>query len=86
VTDVGDGAYLVGDTGRVVRPRNSGALADAWETLARLGPDARRHLGVAARGRITQHFALARVVEQYADLYRRTLGGAIPTPSLDAGR
>jgi glycosyltransferase involved in cell wall biosynthesis len=86
VTDVGDGAYLVGDTGRVVPPRDSAALAGAWEALARLEPDARRRLGLAARERIARNFALARVVEQYADLYRRALGGAVPTPSLNAGR
>ncbi len=86
VTDVGDSAYLVGGTGRVVPPRDPAALAGAWEAVARLDPDARRRLGLAARDRITRHFALARVVEQYTDLYRRALGGAAPTPSLDAGR
>jgi glycosyltransferase involved in cell wall biosynthesis len=84
VTDVGDSAYLVGDTGRVVPPRDSAALAGAWEALARLEPDARRRLGLAARERVKEHFALARVVEQYTDLYRRALGGAVPTPSLNA--
>jgi glycosyltransferase involved in cell wall biosynthesis len=86
VTDLGDSAYLVADTGRVVAPRDSAALAGAWETLARLEPEARRRLGFAARERIVQHFALARTVEQYADLYRRALGGTVPTPSLNAGR
>ncbi len=86
VTDVGDSAYLVGDTGRVVPPRDPAALAGAWETLARLEPDARRRLGLAARERIVQRFALARIVEQYADLYRRALRGAVPTAALNAGR
>jgi glycosyltransferase involved in cell wall biosynthesis len=86
VTDVGDSAYLVGDSGRVVPPRDSSALAAAWESLARLEPDARRRLGLAARERIAQRFALARVVEQYADLYRRALGGTVPSATLDAGR
>jgi glycosyltransferase involved in cell wall biosynthesis len=81
VTDVGDSAYLVGDTGRVVPPRDSTALAGAWEALASLEPEARRRLGLAARERIVQHFALAGVVEQYTNLYRRALGSAAPSPS-----
>ncbi|HEU0051773.1 MAG TPA: glycosyltransferase, partial [Longimicrobium sp.] len=82
VTDVGDSAYLVGDSGRVVPPRDSSALAGAWESLARMEPDARRRLGLAARERIAQRFALARIVEQYTDLYRRALGGTVPSASL----
>ncbi len=81
VTDVGDSAYLVGDSGRVVPPRDSSALATAWESLARMEPDARRRIGLAARERIAQHFALARIVEQYAELYRRALGGTVPSAS-----
>ena len=86
VTDVGDSAHLVGDTGRVVPPRDPAALAGAWETVARLEPGARQRLGLAARERIAQYFALPRIVERYADLYRRALASALPAPSLNAGR
>lgn len=85
VTDVGDSGFLVGDTGRVVPPRDPAALAGAWETLACLDRDARQRLGLAARARITQHFTLARAVEQYTELYRRALGSAVPAASLHAG-
>lgn len=85
VTDVGDSAYLVGDTGRVVPPRDPAALAGAWEALARLDPGARRELGLAARERIAQHFALPHVVEQYAELYRRAVGPAASAASPTAG-
>ncbi len=72
VTDVGDCADLVGGTGRVVPPRDPEALARAWESLVRLEPAARIRLGLAARARIAEHFALPRIAERYAALYRRS--------------
>lgn len=75
VTDVGDSAFLVGDTGRVVRPRSPEELADGWEALVELGFDGRRVLGAAARARIEQHFSLPRIAAEYAGLYRRMLDG-----------
>jgi len=72
VTDGRDGAHLVGDTGRVVPPRDPEALARAWESLVRLEPAAGIRLGLAARARIAEHFALPRIAERYAALYRRS--------------
>jgi glycosyltransferase involved in cell wall biosynthesis len=74
VTDLGDCAYLVGETGRVVPPRDSEALARAWEELVLLGPDGRRRLGLEARHRIEAHFSLSRIAGDYAALYRSVLG------------
>ena len=76
VTELGDCAYLVGETGVVVPPRDPEALATAWETLVQLAPEARARLGRAARERIAAHFTLPRIAEQYAALYRRALGGS----------
>ena len=70
VTDVGDSAFLVGDTGRVVPPRAPEALADAWNALIAMGHDARAQLGRAARQRIAERFDLPRVIGLYEDLYR----------------
>jgi glycosyltransferase involved in cell wall biosynthesis len=69
VTDVGDAAQIVGDTGRVVPPRSAAALAAAWREVLSLGPDERAHLGRAARARIEACFSLSDVVTQYEDLY-----------------
>jgi glycosyltransferase involved in cell wall biosynthesis len=69
VTDLGDCAHLVGDTGTVVPPRDPEALARAWEALLNLGLDGRRSLGVAARDRILANFALARITREYLSLY-----------------
>jgi glycosyltransferase involved in cell wall biosynthesis len=76
VTDVGDSSYIVGDTGRVVPPRQPAALAGAWEGLLRLLPDEREHLGASARQRVVDLFSLERMAEEYAQLYRDIIGGA----------
>ena len=74
VTDVGDCGHLVGDTGRVVPPRDPAALARAWEELIELGTAGRSRLGRAARARVEEHFGLPHVIAEYAALYRRLLG------------
>jgi glycosyltransferase involved in cell wall biosynthesis len=74
VTDVGDSALIVGETGRVVPPRNPDKLAAAWRELIEAGPGVRRHLGMAAKCRIQQHFALPVVVERYQAIYAQLVG------------
>jgi glycosyltransferase involved in cell wall biosynthesis len=69
VTDVGDAALLVGETGRVVPPRDSEALAAAWGDLISLGAEGRKALGKAARSRVLECFRLESVVTQYESLY-----------------
>lgn len=73
VTDVGDSAWIIGNTGTVVPPRNSGALANAWKDLIELGSEEREALGRAARARIIEHFSLDSVVAQYENLYESFL-------------
>ena len=45
VTDVGDSAYLVGETGEVVPPRAPAALAGAWHKILSLSDADRQALG-----------------------------------------
>jgi glycosyltransferase involved in cell wall biosynthesis len=69
-TDVGDSAHLVGDTGRVVPPRDPEALAAGWEAVLSLDDGARRALGRAARARAAREYALpavARAIERVHD-------------------
>jgi glycosyltransferase involved in cell wall biosynthesis len=73
VTELGDCAHLVGDTGWTVPPRDPEALARAWEESVALGPEGRRRRGAAARERIATNFDLPRIAGQYAALYRRLL-------------
>ena len=69
VTDVGDSAYIVGDTGRVVLPSHMAALAAAMEDLLTLPVAERAALGERARARVAEHFEIGRVVRQYERFY-----------------
>jgi glycosyltransferase involved in cell wall biosynthesis len=68
-TDVGDSADIVGDTGLVVPPRDSEALAWAIRELVEMDPEKRSDLGKKARRQIKERFALESVVNKYEDLY-----------------
>lgn len=70
VTDIGDSAFLVGDSGVVVRANSPEALAAAICNLLATGYSCRRDMGEAARRRIEAEFALASIVRRYEDLYR----------------
>jgi glycosyltransferase involved in cell wall biosynthesis len=85
VTDVGDSAMIVGDTGIVVAPGNPGALANAWRQLIDAGPEVRLRLGMAARQRVQQHFALPVIVERYQAIYEELsarMRQTAPSPSV----
>lgn len=68
-TDVGDSAYIVGDTGIVVPPGAPALMADAWMKLIIGGEGYRRELGMRARGRVEKHFELKSVAARYHNLY-----------------
>jgi glycosyltransferase involved in cell wall biosynthesis len=74
VTNVGDSAAIVGETGAVVPPRDPEALAEACLRLIEGGERRLRELGTAARRRIEERYSLARAAAQYAALYRRLAG------------
>lgn len=68
VTDVGDSAHIVGETGLVVPPGDSARLAQAITQLIETWPE-RRQLGLAARQRVQTEFSLPSVADQYEQLY-----------------
>ena len=76
VTDVGDSALIVGQTGRVVAPQNPKALANALREFVDLGHEGRTRLGMAARHRIKEHFDLPDIVIRYQNLYEELASGA----------
>jgi glycosyltransferase involved in cell wall biosynthesis len=90
VTDIGDSARIVQETGRIVPPRDPAALAHALQDLIEIGGNARRVLGLQARERIVQHFSLDAIVKQYEELYVRIYDeravGTIPLPPVQAQR
>lgn len=71
VTDVGDSAYIVGDTGRVVPRGDMLGLAAQMEELLRLTPIERLRLGERARERVERYFEIGNVVKQYECLYEQ---------------
>lgn len=78
VTDVGDTAWILGNTGRVVPPRDAVALADAWREMMDLGPGGRQDLGRQARSRVIENFTLGSVVARYDSLYEQVLTKVAP--------
>ncbi len=76
-TDVGDCRLIIGDTGKLVPPKDSGALARALIELIELGPESRSRLGQRARQRVSQAFSLTKVVSQHQELYRELVREAV---------
>jgi glycosyltransferase involved in cell wall biosynthesis len=73
VTDVGDSAYIVGDSGRVVTSGDMAGLAAELEELLALPPTEKAPLGERARARVAEHFEIGKVVQQYEDFYESLL-------------
>jgi len=71
VTEVGDAAWVVGDTGKVVASRQPQALAESLMILISLSEEERMQLGKASRQRIKENFSLGDVVKQYECLYKQ---------------
>jgi len=73
VTDVGDSAAIVGDTGIVVPPSAPDSLAAGIKKLIRLSPAERRQLGIMARSRIVANFGIPRMVAATEKVYDKVL-------------
>lgn len=69
VTDVGDSAWIVGDTGLVVPPGNPPKLAEALEALLGLSADVRQRMGMASRARAVAEFSIKQTTDRFEALY-----------------
>ncbi len=69
VTDVGDCALIVGDTGIVVPPMQPALFADALIRMIELGPARRAELGRSARERVEKNFEIDEIRLRYERLY-----------------
>lgn len=69
VTDVGDSAEVLGDSGWVVPPRDSDALAAIIINSLEADIELLREMGVAARKRIVEQFSIIRSVGIFETLY-----------------
>lgn len=70
VTDCGDSAHIVGDTGIVVPRQAPEAMAKAWDSLLAMPGGKRQTLGRAARKRIVSEYSLGETVQKYEKLYK----------------
>lgn len=85
VTDVGDAALLVDDTGIVIRSGDLNGLTSGLERLIGAGGDERRRLGDTGRRRVETAYSLSAVAERYASLYEE-MARADGVPAADARR
>jgi len=74
VTDVGDSALIVGNTGIVIPPDKPELLAAGIVQLLQLLPEERQRLGEAARSRIVEHFSISRMVTATEKVFEEVLG------------
>jgi glycosyltransferase involved in cell wall biosynthesis len=74
VTDVGDAALIVGETGVVVPTKDPAALAAGWRRLLDLDVQVRVQLGSAARQRVTERYNLPEIVSRYERLFEELAG------------
>ena len=78
VTDVGDAAIIVGDSGVVVPPANSKALADGWRKLISQDASNLLAMGSSALDRIHERYSMAHCIDRYQKFY---IDLALPCPA-----
>jgi len=69
VTDVGDAALIVGETGIVVPGSDASALAEGWRRMLRFGGEDRRARGASARLRIVRNYSAETISLRYHQLW-----------------
>jgi glycosyltransferase involved in cell wall biosynthesis len=75
VTDVGDAAMLVADTGVVVPKENPVALAIGMGQLLAMPYEVRQLLGQKAKTRIQTEFSMPRCTERFESVYQNVIAG-----------
>lgn len=68
VTDVGDSARMVAETGRAVTAHDPGALADAFADFANMCLEKRLALGFAARVRVQAEFGAEKMIQRTGEV------------------
>jgi glycosyltransferase involved in cell wall biosynthesis len=59
--DVVDSAWIVGNTGIVVPPKNPHALAAGWKSMLEIN---RKEMGIKSRSRIIERFSIKYLVDK----------------------
>jgi glycosyltransferase involved in cell wall biosynthesis len=76
VTNVGDAAEIVAETGVVIPPQNAAQLAAAWAEIVAAGEAHRQQLGRLARQRIVAEYSQEKMIQAYEELYGQYGGTA----------
>lgn len=76
VTDVGDSAFIVGEAGIKVPPRNPSQLAEALGQLLDRDEKQRLDLGEKARERIVSQFSVEKMIENHQNTFENLLGAS----------
>jgi len=71
VTDVGDAAKIIADTGEVVPIGDPEALAQAWQKFCNMPPEERGESGKKARERIKENYSIEAVLSQFEEIYKQ---------------
>jgi len=67
-TDIGDTAWVMGETGTLVPAKDPAKLAEACLKLLQLSEGERKVIGEKGRQRIAEHFSLASVLQHFDEL------------------
>jgi len=73
VTDVGDAALLVADTGKVVPKEDAVLLSKGLGDVLAMTPDERKQLGKKAQARIQNEFSLNLSQKRFENIYRHVI-------------
>lgn len=73
VTDVGDSAEIVGNTGRVVPAGDMAGLARELVLVLRMPPEAKAALGLRARERVVENYEIGLVTRLYERFYEQIM-------------
>lgn len=73
VTDVGDSAEIVGETGRVVPAGDMAGLAQGLVAVLHLSPQAKAKLGAQARALVAKNYEIGHVARLYEAFYEKVI-------------
>lgn len=79
VTDVGDSAIIVADTGRVAPPSQPAQLANAVNELLSLSPEELAEESKRSRQRVINEYSLQAVATAYSDFYQQLMATLPPS-------
>lgn len=69
-TDCGGVSEALGDTGILVAPKNSGALANALNKALSMTLEERKSLGKRAKKRVEHNYSLSSIADAYLEIYK----------------